>query len=963
MFFVSTQKAGADEYKILALRVDFPYEEPDHDTTSGRGSFDLRDYYADEEVREQFFHPWDIPPHDSTYFSNHLSALDNYWSTVSEGRVTISAEIWPRDDRGAYTMSKKFYKYGNGRIDEQVDKKLVDLFREAVETCKQQEGISIDFSDYDTFMIIHAGIGQETSLGLNDIRSAYLSSEDFNTYLDSTLTIDGVTFDNGIIVPESASSIGVGGLNGILAQMFGHRLGLPSLSNNEDGLPGAGGWCLMDTGSMAWGYSTRGFSPTHPCIWSKIELGWLEPVVVTSDTTIDIAATHSATDVPRALKIPISDDEYLLIENRLRYTSRDSLATAVYSDTDSSGVWMSVDHIDSYIPGSGLLIWHINDSIIREKRAEGAINNDMLRRGIDLLEADGRQDIGAFFGFGDDRAEYSEGHDDDTYKLSETSVLSPLTSPHSGSMWGGRSGITVEVLSDPGEIMRVSVSFGGKLPGFPVSVGAGGTLTAVDLLGDDGDELLVTSENTEHNANTVRIITPQGSVFDSLLTNFHPPTFRFPGTNKNGLFIAYASEFILLYPENGTLQGSTSNWDIFSDYTMKFESMLTFAGANETTDAILFDRKYYYQGDTISSSLSTITNIGINSLPKPSFSFPDTVHIKNMAAAQYNVSVVSESNTLYLCDLNSGTHEEHQITADSVSGLAMADLNRDDQYETIIVTDSELLIYQPDGSYDITYLSYQSVGEPAVADIDGDGYPEIILCTEKGLFAYRNGGIPVDGFPYYLPPGNPDERITSPPIVADLSGSGTLDIAFATSGMRLIAYDRSGLLTKGFPIAMAGAVTGSPAVFRHNDAGTLAVAYITDDGKLMAHDLDVTADNRLLAWPMMKGGPQLNAALINDDISAGVKKTAPFSYYCYPNPITGSTGTFRITPDKPTDCTITVFSAAGRRVFNRHLSENDIIPGVPNDIRMDASNLSSGLYIARIKTKSGTVTYKLGVLK
>ena len=133
----------------------------------------------------------------------------------------------------------------------------------------------------------------------------------------------------------------------------------------------------------------------------------------------------------------------------------------------------------------------------------------MLRRGIDLLEADGRQDIGAFFGFGDERAEYSEGHSDDTYKLSGTSVLSPLTNPHSGSMWGGRSGITVEALSDPGEIMRVSVSFGGKLPGFPVSVGAGGTLTAVDLLGDDGDELLVTSENTEHNANTVRIITPQ----------------------------------------------------------------------------------------------------------------------------------------------------------------------------------------------------------------------------------------------------------------------------------------------------------------------------------------------------------------------------------------------------------------------------------------------------------------------
>ena len=340
----------ADDYRICAIRVDFPYEDPDHETTSGRGTFDLRDYYTSEEVRGEYIHPWDVPPHDRRYFANHLSALDTYWRTVSEDRVRISYDIWPRELDTAYKMSKKFYKYGNGRTDEEKFQKLADLFSEAVNTCKEKEGDAIDFADYDTFMIIHAGIGSETSGGLNDIPSAFLSTDDFNTYLDGPMTVDGAVLDNGIIVPEMVSSNGVAGLNGILAQMFGYRLGLVSLSNNYDGLPAAGGWSLMDTGAMAYGAETRGYVPTHPCIWSKIRLGWVEPVVVRADTTLQIAATHIDSELPKGIKIPLTGNEYLLLENRIRYQSREIKATATYSDTDSSGVWMTTGHYDAYIP-------------------------------------------------------------------------------------------------------------------------------------------------------------------------------------------------------------------------------------------------------------------------------------------------------------------------------------------------------------------------------------------------------------------------------------------------------------------------------------------------------------------------------------------------------------------------------------------------------------------------------------
>ena len=101
----------AEDYRILVLRVDFPFEDPDHYTTSGRGVFDLRDYYSDPSVNKAYTHPWDIPPHNKRYIENHLKALKNYWLNVSGNSVNISYEVWPEESDTAYTMSKKFYKY------------------------------------------------------------------------------------------------------------------------------------------------------------------------------------------------------------------------------------------------------------------------------------------------------------------------------------------------------------------------------------------------------------------------------------------------------------------------------------------------------------------------------------------------------------------------------------------------------------------------------------------------------------------------------------------------------------------------------------------------------------------------------------------------------------------------------------------------------------------------------------
>jgi len=945
------ETACAREYRILAIRVDFPYENPDHETTTGRGTFDLRDYYSDPEVQSQYYHPWDIPPHDKRYFSNHLQALNTYWNTVSEGRVSMQYRILPEDPRLAYTMSRTFYKYGNGRTTEQTNQKLVELFREAMETCKQKEGASVSFADYDTFMIIHAGMGKETSAVLNDIPSAYLSETDFKTYLGGPLMIDGVPIDNGMIVPEMTSESGLIGLNGIFAQMFGHRLGLPSLSNNKDGLPAAGGWALMDTGAMAYGYGTRGFIPTYPCIWSKIALGWETPVVATSDTTIDIAATHLSSTLPHGIKIPITADEYLLIENRERYASRDSLPAATFSDTDSSGVWMKVNNYDAYIPGSGILIWRINERIIRENRASDAVNNDSYRRGVDLLEADGLQDIGAPFSFGDARADYSEGYEGDTYKQGGQRTLSPTTEPNSGSLWGGNSGITVTVNSVPGDIMNVTVTFAPKAYSFPIS--APKAFTSADLNGDGAGEMIVSVKDSLKVVDTGsgRIMTAPAAGHPAVMHDASGQTFLASPLGDTVVFYTFngssldQAAVIPLKTQDGSLfnaEGSILKTDISS------------------TEHLLLPVR------SVSGNESYILDMAVGVLPTVSvslISLPDTTRIHALASAGDYIAALSDDNTLSYGNVGENSLARHTFPSGRSTGLLLADLDRNGEYETITVIGKNLYILRKDGSLKTVSLPDEPVGEPVAADIDLDGYPEILQSTESRLCAFRSGGIPVDGFPRRLPPGDPEEKITSQPVFCDLDRDGYPDIAYTTSDMRIVSHNASGKETSGFPVTMKGNVSGSPLVYRTGSTGVAGLAYCIEEGFLCTRNLSVTIQDNDSAWVMWRGGAGLSASLLNGDIPSSVKTTAKFEAYCYPNPIVGGTGTFRITPEGNTYCTVVVYSADGRKVYECRLAENQVIPGAPNEITMNTSKLASGLYIAKISTRTRTLIYKVGVIK
>ncbi|MFQ5676312.1 MAG: hypothetical protein ACE5G1_10480, partial [bacterium] len=525
----------ADTLRILAIRVEF--QEDNNPLTTGNGKFDLS---APAEI------PIDAPPHDLTYFESQLLALKNYYQTVSHSKLILEAEVFPKDPGRTYVVSKDMSQYSAPPgSDDELDRGIATLFQEAFQLADETD--EIDFTQYDSFILFHAGVGRDFAFDFNDtpldIPSAFL---DFNT-LKRSLGDDDPSFKgvsvaqgsvfirDGLILPETQTQKGFTiGLLGTAALMFGSQIGLPVLFNSETGLPGIGVFGLMDQGSG----NFSGLLPAEPCAWSKVFLGWETPVVVQAGDNINVSAPQAAGG-NRIYKIPIDSKEYFLIENRYRDFNEDGVAVGraangtrvefkwVVSDGQlsqqilfdgPSSVITEVNEYDFGLPtipafptsGSGILIWHIDERIIAANLASNRVNANPELRGVDLEEADGAQDIGQVYGFLSAGAGAENGVIEDMFwgsneinmlVNSSTKVeFTPLTTPGSLSNSGANPQIYVTDFSEPGVEMTFSVRNEITAAGFPQFSGSAGenanSPVIADLNNDGNQEIILTSSTS-----------------------------------------------------------------------------------------------------------------------------------------------------------------------------------------------------------------------------------------------------------------------------------------------------------------------------------------------------------------------------------------------------------------------------------------------------------------------------------
>jgi M6 family metalloprotease-like protein len=292
----------------------------------------------------------------------------------------------------------------------------------------------VDFSVFDNnsdgevdgLLIVHAGTGEETG-DPEDIWS-------HSAWLD--LAVDGVRVRHYGMGPELQRDGLVHTTTiGVYCHELAHNLGLPDLYDTTFRSAGIGPFGLMGTG--AWGRRDAypGDGPVHPCAWSLLFLGW-----ASAEELLPGSYLARPGQVYRTTQ-NCAPGEAFLLENR-----------------QQAG-------FDGGLPGSGILIWHIDD------RVEG--NDDPNHLQVDLEEADAMQDL--------ELSPQARGSAQDFFFNGNQDEFGPATLPDSSSNDGQPTGVQVFAIGAPDAEMPFS--FGEVVPapfadaGGPYLVGEGELLT------------------------------------------------------------------------------------------------------------------------------------------------------------------------------------------------------------------------------------------------------------------------------------------------------------------------------------------------------------------------------------------------------------------------------------------------------------------------------------------------------
>ena len=970
-----------DTLRVLALRVEF---QPDDDPeTTGDGTFDLS---ASSEVEI------DPPPHDYDYFERHLRSLKNYYDGVSHGKLILTYDLYPHEPDGSFRLPAFMADYTSGATDAENDSLLAVFFRDALQLADGSDP-ELTFSSYHSFLVFHPGAGRESDLqrdSQKDIPSAFYNFDDFKRYLgDKNPEYQGIPVKDGFVreglwLPETESQDGFEfGLNGMAAHQFGYQLGLPSLFNTHSGRSAIGRWGLMDQGFD----NESGVVPAQPCIWSKVFLGWVEPYQVRSKgEDLEVAAWALKSGSVEAVKINVTPSEYFLIENRQRDVNGDDAVV----ETVEEGVTVAVDEYDWGIPGSGLLIWHIDEEVIAANYVDNKINTDPDHRGVDLEEADGVQEIGTSYG-------YIYGQKDDAYydgnsawveanPLLEHISFTPTSNPNSRSHSGANSFIHVTDISASDPVMSLRVSIDTYQDGWPQFVGStvGTNSPVFGDLNNDGDiEVVFTSEEGKvfvwnhdgskflSNADSVFSVGPKGDTTWVQAAVFAETGGKIIGNPAIGDLDGDTDMEIVTSSDDGKLYGwhhgdadSDGKADGLQGYPFNPQSffcppiIVYFAELEmfTPTPEIVFCTE---NGDVFVLNIEQMVS-------EPLIRFPDESFHKSPAASdiigneEIELVLVSQRGTVIMIDENGEVFWSTDFEASPASSPVIGDINRDGEGEILVVgDDGRIWVFDADG---LTVPGWPVDIEgalestPALGDIDNDGYLEVVLSGVNKIYAFNYNGSALPNWPVTVDRTDPVGILKSSPVIGDIDGDNDLEVLVGSPGGLLLAYHHNGSVVDGFPLACGGEVNATPALLDVDGDGDIEVMVGADDGYLYMWDLPGTYNNENIPWPMFAHDAQHTGAYPSFHLPPDIPEEellSETSVYNFPNPTEGNSTLIRYRLGEEATVRIKIFNLAGELV------DEFSGPGdthTENEITWDITDFASGVYICRVEASGSQGT-------
>ncbi len=982
--FSSLRPRGVGTFRVLAVMVEF--QEDNDARTTGTGRFNGLPFL--QAAGDTIIDPL---PHDRAYFQRKLDFLKNYFETNSDGKARITYTVPNR----VYQLSRVMSEYAPPRTGTDFTR-LAQMAQEVWQLVNTQSP-ELDFTQFDCFIIFHAGVGRDIDLvalgGTNptpfDLPSITFNLNSLRRFLGASFNgfqmRGGARITNTLILPSTQSREidALGGktllelsTNGLLCASFESFLGVPDLFNTANGRSGIGRFGLLDGEGI---FNYNGILPPEPSAWERVYLGWATPITVSSiDQALRLPAqgVHQNSDSV-IYRIPITSSEYLLLENRNRNARgrgvtltrffRGTLSTQTFTDDQAdfsfsntsglNGQIVASDNYDWSLPTAvannrrfdgGVLVWHIDDDLIQSRLDSNRVNTDSPR-GVYLLEADGSQDIGQNYGIQDAGNGTQSGVVFDAFFQGNIAppyrnFIDDNTFPNTRSNRGAMSKIRLSDFSTPAPVMTARFQRGDDmlraLPGFPTSLSFSAASATFGLSSGISFQPIgsvgTLAVNSQQNA-AFQVGVPNDRATMVIDSRYKPILTSLPNIG---------SIFIVVQNRDSVASYINSSQPTFvrelpapisaAPVFVPAARTLLVGGINGQVFRLLLD------------SLRVLVAEQVSGRPLVTLS-------ENLFVAEDRARWLTFPSPV-------------EWNFDGRTAVTAAASGRADGFVGAVVTkERDLLLLNFNRatlSQTITVVPIPCINDitssPAIADLEHRGELCTIVTADDKIFAYNTNGTLVSNFPITL---NSAKPIHASPIVADVDGDTFEDVIVQTQDGRLLAYNRFGKNLFTLPIAENTETT--PTVVPAPSGRGLYLFSVDRSGLLQGFTLPNASQN--IAWSSLYAdnlnGNTYRPLQTSDRVRPVINEFMPErSVFNYPNPASSETR-FRFFLSEAARVTIHVFDLTGNRVWEQTTEGQG---GTDNEVVWNLNGVQSGVYYGTV-TASGretkTVRLKIAVVK